>query len=240
MARTGRRIRGEAPLPLVLAGAAALTALLVVMGGMFTRSSRPPPQQQSTDGRYLQTLEGVMDSFGRPGSTPSGSGQTVSQPTSPQLPRSGAPASTGQGLHGRILASLSHPDVLVRKIGHPAGDFVFTKSQGWLRFDLATSTFRSTTWAELPEDLKAHYPKEIFGDRGRGGGSSEVAADSFGASSASGPGGRGGWTGTGSGGEAAGSGGPGGRGGPGGPAGPGAAGAAGHGSSGPPGVGLFH
>src|SRR4051812_32091487 len=63
--KAGRR--GEAPLPLILAGAASLTAILVIVGGLLTRKGDAPPPPQPGGGKYIQSLEGVMESFDRKG-----------------------------------------------------------------------------------------------------------------------------------------------------------------------------
>jgi hypothetical protein len=238
---------GEAPLPLILAGAAALTAILVVIGGAFTRTGNSTPSSPP-ETKYIQSLEGVVATYGQRGPLAQGGGS----PSRTEGRGGGSTAAPrdGRSLHNRLLSSVSSPDIMIRRLGHVDGDFVYSRSRGWLRFDPSTTALQSVPWADLPTDLKSRYPREIFSDRGRGGRSSEARAGGStgrpnpeGGRRPAGEGGRdspggGRWTEGGSGGLAGGSGGPGryGGGGPGSAGGRGGRGAGNSGPSGGPGA----
>lgn len=161
-----RRRRGEAPLPLILAGAASLTAILVIVGGLLTRKSDSPVAAQPGT-KYIQSLEGAMESYDRkPRATARGSEPERIVATS----KGAGPATlAATALHQKMMALVAAPDVLIRRLGHRDGDFVFSKQRGWLKFDPSLNALRPITHGELPQDLKDRYPAELYPSRGKTG-----------------------------------------------------------------------
>jgi hypothetical protein len=160
--QTSKR-RGEAPLPLVLAGLSALTAIMVIVGGLARGRKEPdPPPQGGT--KYIQTLEGVMERYGQRGSA---GGRTDGPAGRPSGGTSGPPQLSSSAINQKMMKLVSSPDILLRRLGHANGDFVYSKQRGWLRFDPARGALEPMGWNELPEDLRERYPQDLFPSRGR-------------------------------------------------------------------------
>jgi hypothetical protein len=179
------------------AGLAAMLALSVLLGALASLATRHPPSREPTAASpYLTGLDGAVQSHARDAGPAAGGGggrasssdpgdggaprvgahatTPAAAPTSGEASRGLVPAATGTrrvpGLAtalGREVASLAgNADISVLAIGHHGGSFAYSRSDGWLRLD--GNTWVVVDYSELPPDLKAAYPPEVYGGKGHG------------------------------------------------------------------------
>src|SRR5688572_20795718 len=106
-----RHRRGEAPLPLVLAGLSALTAIMVIVGGLARGRKEPEPPPQ-VGPKYIQTLEGVMERYGQRGSASGRSTGSADRPA-PGGGGTAPPQLASSAINQKMMKLVSSPDILL-------------------------------------------------------------------------------------------------------------------------------